>query len=50
MRSPNRADERGGIRRTETRINMRSMSIAGNMSNGETPTDRLTFSAAEVRS
>ena len=43
MRSPNRTDERGGIRRTETRTNMRSMSIAANMSNGETPTDRLTF-------
>ena len=50
MRSPNRADERGGIRRTNTGTNMRFMSIAGNMSNGETPTNRLTFSAVEVRS
>ena len=43
MRSPNRADERGGIRRTDAGTNMRSMSIAGNMSNGEIPTNRLTF-------
>ena len=50
MRSPNRADEHGGIRRTDAGTNMRSTSIAGNMSNGETPTNRLTFSAVEVRS
>ena len=43
MRSPNRADERGGIRRTDAGTNMRSLSIAGNMSNGEIPTNRLTF-------